>query len=128
LNLLKLGVKACTDVTGFGLLGHAQSLNRLQQEPVDFILDTLPCIQHCMAVNAIVDYGLSRGTSAETSGGLLIALPPDAATLYIQQLEAMEGWPCWKVGRVVSGQRQARLADACTVVEVAYPLTVCGTL
>ena len=32
-----------TDVTGFGILGHANNLAHNQREAVSFIIDVLPC-------------------------------------------------------------------------------------
>lgn len=34
--------KACTDVTGFGLLGHANYLAQAQKQEVSFVIDKLP--------------------------------------------------------------------------------------
>ncbi len=32
-------IKACTDVTGFGLVGHSDNLVQIQQEGVDFLIE-----------------------------------------------------------------------------------------
>ena len=84
------GARGCTDVTGFGLVGHAQNLctNQVlqmarvclrgllvmhgQRAKVDFVIHTLPCIRFTAAVNdACFNFKLREGLSAETSGGLL---------------------------------------------------------
>lgn len=38
------GAHGATDVTGFGLLGHALNLAQAQDEAVDFIIDVLPSV------------------------------------------------------------------------------------
>lgn len=63
-----------TDVTGFGIFGHAGNLAKAQDAAVSFELDVLPVLRGTPAINATVDFGLLTGLSAETSGGLLVAL------------------------------------------------------
>ena len=84
------GARAATDVTGFGLLGHAHNLASNQRAAVHFRLHTLPLIRGAAEVNRRVnDFGLLDGYSAETSGGLLIALPSRAAAdAYLVALKA----------------------------------------
>jgi selenide,water dikinase len=61
-------------------LGHANNLASNQHAAVRFVLHTLPVIAQMARVNDEAnDFGLLRGTSAETSGGLLVALPAAAA-------------------------------------------------
>lgn len=40
--LHQFGSNACTDVTGFGILGHANYLAQAQKLPVDFVIEKLP--------------------------------------------------------------------------------------
>ena len=70
------GAHAATDVTGFGLLGHARNLAVHTTERVRFEIHTLPCIARCAEVDAAVggNFRLAEGLSAETSGGILAAL------------------------------------------------------
>eukprot|EP00128_Syssomonas_multiformis_P000673 Colp12_sorted_trinity150504_noHs@11948 len=115
----KHGSHGATDVTGFGILGHGQNLAAAQREAVDFVLHTLPCIKGMSAVNNIVDFGLRRGYSAETSGGLLVVLPAAAAQAYIDDV-SVDGIPAYIVGAVVQGSRTARLADDVKIIEVEF--------
>jgi selenide,water dikinase len=55
-NSAKLMMKhqshGATDITGFGLLGHAQNLAKVQQiEPLDFVIHTLPIIDKMDVIN-----------------------------------------------------------------------------
>ncbi|KXS22305.1 selenide water dikinase [Gonapodya prolifera JEL478] len=120
----KYGAHGCTDVTGFGLLGHAQNLASNQKRPVEFVIHTIPVIKKMADVNARVNYRLLEGKSAETSGGLLIALPRDRAHLLVDELQRLDGWPAWIVGDVQptfdTTARTARIISDPTVVEVDY--------
>ena len=59
-----------TDVTGFGILGHAENLAKQQINEVNFVIHNLPCIQKMAAIARACGnlFGLLQGTSAETSG------------------------------------------------------------
>ncbi len=66
----KHGAQACTDVTGFGVLGHARNLAAVQTAAVTFEIDRLPCLagvyhlSHALAAK----HHLDSGTTPETSG------------------------------------------------------------
>jgi selenide,water dikinase len=94
--------RASTDVTGFGLLGHACNLATHQEEAVAFSIHTLPLIPKMKEVNDCVDFRLLQGLSAETSGGLLIALPPENVDAFCTDIVAIEGYPAWVIGNVVT--------------------------
>lgn len=117
----KYGATAATDVTGFGLLGHAQNLASNQKEPVDFELHTLPILKNMVKISQAVGhmFQLLQGYSAETSGGLLLAIDSDRAEEFCAELEREDGGcPAWIVGTVVAGQRQARIRQPPTILEV----------
>lgn len=59
---------ACTDVTGFGILGHLDNLVSNQTLAVEFHLHTLPILRGMCKVNTLFDFKLTKGFSAETSG------------------------------------------------------------
>lgn len=73
----KYNAHGATDVTGFGLLGHAQNLAKHQKNEVSFVIHNLPVIAKMAAVAKACGnmFQLLQGHSAETSGGLLICLP-----------------------------------------------------
>lgn len=122
-------VHSATDITGFGLLGHAAEIARNSNVGLRFSAEALPLLPGALdyARQQIVPGGLGRNRQfleqdgyvscgaavdaarqllmfdPQTSGGLLLALPPpDAARL--EQRYAEAGQPCWPIGEVVAGQ------------------------
>ena len=68
-------IKACTDITGFGIKGHGQNLSEIQTKAVDFRIHTLPVMGNLYKFDKLVrDFKMKKGLAAETSGGLLIVL------------------------------------------------------
>ena len=135
----KYNAHGATDVTGFGLLGHAQALARNQKNEVSFVIHNLPVIAKMAAVAKACGnmFQLLQGHSAETSGGLLICLPREQAAAYckvwpnitqiqfetyfvflLQDIEKQEGYQAWIIGIVEKGQRTARIIDKPRVIEV----------
>lgn len=119
------GAHAATDVTGFGLLGHARNLAEHSAARVSFIIDTLPIIAHCAAVDVAIGtvFRVTQGLSAETSGGLLVALPSlEAAQAFIADVYAADGHPAWIIGRVVETApgdiNTATILTDATIIEV----------
>jgi len=116
----KYNAHGATDITGFGLLGHAQALARNQKNEVAFVIHNLPVIAKMAAVARACGnmFQLLQGNSAETSGGLLICLPREQAAAFCKDVEKQEGYPAWIVGIVEKGQRTARIIDKPRVIEV----------
>lgn len=116
----KYQAHACTDVTGFGLLGHARNLVQVQQEEVNFVIHNLPVIAKMSAVVKQLGgmFGLHEGRSSETSGGLLVVLPQEQAALYCKELSTIEGFPSWVIGIVESGTRTARIIERPRIIDV----------
>ncbi|GAC1384765.1 MAG: selenide, water dikinase SelD [Herpetosiphon sp.] len=120
-------VHAVTDITGFGLLGHAAEIARNSAVGLCITAKAVPFLPGALAYaqEGILPGGLNRnrvyletdgyvryGAKVEeatirllhdpqTSGGLLILLPPDAATR-LQALYAATGQSCWQIGEVTS--------------------------
>jgi len=109
-----------TDVTGYGLLGHANNLAKIQKNEVGFVIHNLPVIAKMAAVSKACGnmFGLMQGTSAETSGGLIIALPREQAAAFCKDIEKQEGYQAWIIGIVEKGNRTARIIDKPRVIEV----------
>lgn len=116
----KYNAHGATDITGFGLLGHAKNLAAIQKNEVGFVIHNLPIIAKMAAISKACGnmFGLLSGTSAETSGGLLIALPREQAAQFCKDIEKTEGYQAWIVGIVEKGNRSARIIDKPRVIEV----------
>jgi selenide, water dikinase len=98
---LKVGVSAATDVTGFGLLGHLLRICDASRVGAEIAYDTLPILAHArnLAARGFIPGGTRRNleaaegrvtwaddltetdrwlaVDAQTSGGLLLAVPPE---------------------------------------------------
>jgi len=122
----QVGVNACTDITGFALLGHGYEMAEKSGVRLCFQADRLPFLEG--AVQYADDWLFPAGTcrnerayehavhfalgipeemqqllyTPETSGGLLVALPPERAEVLVA-LFADENVPCWMVGEVIEG-------------------------
>jgi len=109
---------AATDITGFGILGHANNLASNQTQPVSFRIHTLPVIKGMMQVDKVNNFKLLQGLSAETSGGLFICLPKENAARFMKDFYETDGRTCWVVGDVVECDRKAFVVESPTIVEV----------
>ena len=112
--MMKYRVHACTDITGFGLLGHLLEMSRSSKVDAEITFDTLPFLREVKALAAAgvipggtfnnldyvkehVDFGNFTRTQqlmlcdAQTSGGLLIVLPEEEADACLKELH--EGVP-----------------------------------
>jgi selenide,water dikinase len=98
---LKVGVSAATDVTGFGLLGHLLRICDGSKVGAEIAYDALPVLAHArnLAARGFIPGGTRRNleaaegrvvwaddltetdrwiaVDAQTSGGLLLAVPPE---------------------------------------------------
>ncbi len=125
------GATGATDVTGFGLLGH---LGRMAQESgvsVDLNVDSVPVLDGVrdLAADGVVPGGSERNlqyvtdrldvgsadetevmvlADAQTSGGLVFGVAPDAADAALADLVST-GHRAAIIGRVVDGSGDMRL-------------------
>jgi selenide,water dikinase len=123
-----VGLHSATDITGYGLLGHADELARNSGVALQIMLEQVPLLPgaHEYARQGIFPGGLGRNRDyllgvesvrlapeleearaqllfdPQTSGGLLFALPEQAATSLIERF-VTAGEPIWEIGRVVAG-------------------------
>lgn len=131
--MTKHNAHAATDVTGFGILGHAQNLMENQIAKCGVELHTLPCIANTLKVNdAILNFQLRDGFSAETSGGLMISMTESDALAYCAELRQLEAeaynynsdggdidFGPWIIGRVVANEdRKATITEDAEYLEV----------
>lgn len=117
----KYGGRAATDVTGFGLIGHARNLAESQLNKVDFEIHTIPILSKMTeAAQALGNLeSLVNGRMAETSGGLLVCLPSDeAAKNFCNELQELDKWPAWIIGQVIEGENTARIVQNPKIINV----------
>jgi selenide,water dikinase len=122
------GPHSATDITGYGLLGHAGELARNSGVGLAISLAGLPLLPGALdyARQGSLPGGLGRNREfllsdgfvrldtrlddaraqllfdPQTSGGLLLALPAKAAAELVARM-AQAGEPCWEIGCVVEG-------------------------
>jgi len=126
--MLAHGVRAATDVTGYGLLGHLRAM--LRASGASAVLDTgaVPLLPGAMELAAAghVPGGSKRNLAdlegdvtwgetvsetlrilladAQTSGGLLLAIPGNRADALVAELEAGGAQAAAVIGEVVEGR------------------------
>lgn len=124
---LASGAKAATDATGFGLVGHALEMAGASGVRFRFEWDALPWLPGARrlademvfpggAFANLEHFGarLVRGRALtdgeamllfdpQTSGGLLVAVPPEGEGEFASALEG-NGGRGWRVGEVVEGE------------------------
>uniref|UniRef100_A0A913ZRD1 Selenide, water dikinase n=1 Tax=Patiria miniata TaxID=46514 RepID=A0A913ZRD1_PATMI len=112
------GAHGATDVTGFGILGHAENLAQIQRNEVKFAIHNLPIISKMPSVAKSGGgmFKLLQGYSAETSGGLLIAFPREQAADFCKEMEKL-GKTAWIIGIVEKGDRTAQIIDKPRIIE-----------
>ncbi|KAL5285130.1 hypothetical protein ACFFRR_007083 [Megaselia abdita] len=116
----KYGATSATDVTGFGLIGHAQNLATNQDESVDFIIDKLAVIEGIPEMAKILSHEkkLLSGKAVETSGGLLLTIPSENAGGFCDEYLELNGFSAHVVGKVLAGKRLAKIVDDPEIIEV----------
>jgi len=122
--MLEAGVSACTDITGFGLMGHAYELAEASKVTLSFFAGRIPVFDGC---ERYVKMGLMPGVSklskkylknairinpkvreelvdvlfdAQTSGGLLISIPKGKAEILCTKLKEKRALTYDVVGEV----------------------------
>ncbi len=124
--MLQVGVSACTDITGFGLIGHASEMAQASGVGLKIFINDLPSYPQAleMAEMGLVPAGSHRNrdfyspcldghescdpllldllSDAQTSGGLLIAVAKEKAEALEQQLTE-HAVPVYRVGEVIAG-------------------------
>lgn len=103
-------IGCCTDVTGFGIKGHLENLAQAQKKNLKFVINKLPIIKKMDVINEnIFNFKLDKGYSAETSGGLLIAIDKNQAQKYVDEMHKLDEW-AWIIGEVVEGNREVEIS------------------
>ncbi|NOK60075.1 MAG: selenide, water dikinase SelD [Chloroflexi bacterium AL-W] len=123
-----VAISGMTDITGYGLLGHAHELAHNSQVQLVIDLDRVPILPGTLtyARDGILPGGLNRNRDyllansfvsldtalevahtytlfdPQTSGGLLIAVPPASVSQFQAHLHAAQE-PFWEIGKVREG-------------------------
>ncbi len=128
--MMRYQVHACTDVTGFGLLGHLKEMSIASKCDVCIDFAKVPFLREVKNfatagvipggtynnlefVKAFVDFGDHPRTDqlllcdAQTSGGLLIALPESDAENYLNDLKKNGITGAVAIGKFEKGSRGA---------------------
>ena len=118
----KFNATSATDVTGFGILGHAQNLASAQTSDLKFVIKNLPILQHCLEVDDICKgmFKLKEGFSAETSGGLLITINEADVGEFLKYYKQNVGYEPWVVGDVIAGNRTAEIVEDVHITKVQF--------
>lgn len=119
----KYAAHAATDVTGFGLIGHAKNLAEFQHNSLHFEIHTLPIIRNVLEFGKMLgqDAKLRNGKAVETSGGLLICLPAEKASGFCAEFELITAGKqkAWIIGKVIKAEnRGASLVEVPAYIEV----------
>lgn len=116
-------IGGCTDVTGFGLRGHSQNLLDAQvgrSSSMNFVINKIPIVPYSNIINDnIIDFGLRKGTCAETSGGLLIAIDPKDSNEYIKEMTKADNW-AWEIGSVAKGSGKVIIDTNSEIINVFH--------
>jgi len=123
--MVELGVKTATDVSGFGLLGHLNEICEASKVSAEIKYDDLPLLPGVneLASDGIIPGGTKRNLSfaesftqfledrtkieklitsdAQTSGGLLISLPPDSAKIFIKKFNERSPIKAQEIGNII---------------------------
>lgn len=125
----EVGVNACTDITGFGLLGHAAEMVENTNAGIVFYANSVPVFPEAkeMADMGMIPAGLYRNRDfrkamvefkpgvnqfqmdilfdPQTSGGLLIAVPEDKAQPMLEELHLAGVKDAVIIGEVVENPK-----------------------
>lgn len=120
----QIGVEGCTDITGFGFLGHALEMAQASGVSLEIWADALPILDESikLAKEGIIPGGayhnaryigdevqFEKGVAMalrdimydpQTSGGLLLAVPKEKALDLLKLLETTNKTPCRLIGQV----------------------------
>ena len=123
--MVEVGAHACTDVTGFGLLGHLHGMTAASRVGARIFLSRIPVMSEAwdLVRSGICPGGTHRNREslrgaivwnpeirdeaqlvscdAQTSGGLLIAVPKDLTASLIQRLQAHQAPASALIGEMI---------------------------
>jgi len=126
--MIKYRVNACTDVTGFGLLGHLKEMMEASDMSAELNASSVPCLDGALdlAAQGVIPGGTSNNilftektvnfsygvnsamqillADAQTSGGLLISVNPDDSKALLSEIRASGNAHAAEIG-IVTGSK-----------------------
>ncbi len=128
--MLEIGVHSVTDITGFGLIGHAYEMAAASAITIELEAHKVPLLEntlrlagdgivtrtHTSNLEHVGDNFESKGVDdtlvkvladAQTSGGLLIAVAADRVDQLVEALKTRKTRAAAVVGRVKAGSQRA---------------------
>jgi len=126
---IEVGLHAATDITGFGLVGHAHEMAERSRVGIRIDADSVPLLPaaRAHAERGVSFGGLERNTAfyageghvrfaksvddatqrlmldPQTSGGLLVGVPAAHAAAW-EKARAARGVTAWKIGEAIAGE------------------------
>lgn len=128
--MMSVGANSCTDITGFGLLGHLYEMVSSSGVGAEISYNSIPLITGTkeLADDLIIPAGTVRNyeyindfviwgenleyeekmilCDAQTSGGLLISVPEDKCYELIKSLEDANALTAARIGKIVQSESQ----------------------
>jgi selenide,water dikinase len=126
--MLKVGVNACTDITGFGLMGHAYNIGLMSKVTLRFSVGRIPVFEEARAFardsimpggsfsnkdyygqftkveDGVAEEMQNIAFDAQTSGGLLMSVSKDKAEQMLNELHNQGVSDAVIIGDVISKQ------------------------
>lgn len=127
-SMIDVGVNSCTDVTGFGLLGHLHEMVSASHVGAKVNLEKVPLIPGTreLADDLIIPAGTSRNheylsdcvvwgdgieyeeqmifCDAQTSGGLLISVPEERSAALVKSLKGSDALVAAQIGTIIEDE------------------------
>ena len=123
--MLRTGATSCTDVTGYGLLGHALEMARAGRVDMEIEFDSVPVMPEAydmlraeavagglwtnkqyvtpsMSVEGVADEEINILCDPQTSGGFLMTVPPSSANKAVRMLHKAGAGASSIVGKVLA--------------------------
>ena len=131
--MIELKIKAATDITGFGLLGHLSEICKASKVTSEIDYNLLPLLPGTLelANDGIIPGGTKRNLSyaesftqfqedrtdiekliasdAQTSGGLLISISPEKTESFLQLFNKQSSIKAHKIGKITEKREKAIL-------------------
>jgi len=133
--MMEVGVNACTDITGFGLIGHLLEMVRNSDTSAKINSDRIPILKNVMefASSGIIPGGTKSNyeytlkyvsysdkisevkkmilNDAQTSGGLLISVPENKVNRFMLSLKNNGNHYAELIGKIVPSDKQMIIVE-----------------